>query len=439
METVKLNIGSGRDFLPGYINVDLHDSGADVEQSAHALSFADETAQELLASQLLEHLGYFKALYFLAEAYRILQPGGKLVLETPDIEQAFVRFAAADRQERERLLQWIYGLETPGMGHIFCFPRELLEERLKRQGFTLESVEQFEDEPGNPSLRFTAYKKTSLSGEMLFCRLRQQLLKKNIVAFTDETTSAALEELLARLKDIAAPGGVLTDKSDTLVLRSCLYNAAVCAPLITQFFRLLEAGDEQPSLYQRASLILEGGAFSARCLREFMDIPAKPQGQDVAFNQTVVWSRAAVDRILSGETVCDACSSSGTDFFGDACYRKSAGEIFCKNTLKRKGEQEFAAALKAFVRDDRQTALRGFEASLRCYRNCPETYLNLARLNTALNLQVKAERLYTQAAQCFEQEGRTQRAQEVLQEAKESCLIEGSRNIKPAIPWRAGE
>jgi hypothetical protein len=439
MDTIKLNIGSGRDLLEGYVNVDLHDTGADIAQSAHCMSFADETAAELRAAQLLEHLGYFKALYFLSEAYRILRPDGTLVIETPDIEKAFARFGAAERPARERLMQWIYGLETPGMGHVFCFPRELLEERLAKQGFALESVENFETEQDNPSLRFTARKKKSRAGEMLFCRLRQTLVKKNIAAFADEASSAALEGALDNLKRIAAPEGLLASWRDEAAMRECLYQAAVCAPLAANFFRLMEEGNDDPSLFHRAALILEGGAFSSRCLREFEAIPAKPMAQDEAYMQTLNWARAAIDKILAGETVCDACASSGTEFFGDACYRKEADGIFAPVVLSKKGEAAFASALKLLIQDDRQQALHGFETSLKLYRNCPETYLNMARLNAAMNLQAKAERLYDQAAQCFELSGRARRAQEVLREKGEICLIEGVESIRPAVPWREGE
>ncbi|MBI4802226.1 MAG: methyltransferase domain-containing protein [Elusimicrobia bacterium] len=87
---MKLNIGCGYNYLRGYVNLDAsRDSLADKFMEAHQLGFDDGSAEEIKASQLIEHLGFFRTKYFLAECYRVLKDGGVLTLETPHIEKTF--------------------------------------------------------------------------------------------------------------------------------------------------------------------------------------------------------------------------------------------------------------------------------------------------------------------------------------------------------------
>jgi len=90
---VRLNIGCGWNYLAGWVNLDSSaDSAADRRMMAHDLDFPEASVQEIKALQLIEHLGFFKAKYFLAECWRVLVPGGRLTLETPDIEKTFRAF-----------------------------------------------------------------------------------------------------------------------------------------------------------------------------------------------------------------------------------------------------------------------------------------------------------------------------------------------------------
>jgi len=428
----RLNIGSGRDYRAGFINVDLHDPLADVAQSVHLLKFADESAAEITASQLVEHLGFFKALCFFSEAYRALRPDGKLIIETPDIESAFARFSAAPRPARERLMQWIYGLETPGMGHVFCFPRELLEEKLRGQGFEITAVEKTEAALDNPALRITA-RKSGSAAKMAICRLRRALVESGLLDFSEETLSAQYEALLSRIAALIEKTG---GKPDDAALRECLYEAAVCAPAVTQLFQTLAAPDSEPGLYLKAARILEGASFTARCESEFLSIPPAPMGQEAAYRKIAGWSRRAVDRVLSGETVCDACSAGETDMFGGGAYRKRAAAFFSPALLSRKGMLEFAEGAKLFALKDYPAALRKFESSLRYYRDCPETWLNLGRLCAALRQPAQSRKYYEGAARCCEAAGDAEAARRMLPEADEIC---SSIVKEPAIPWRARE
>ncbi len=76
---MKLNIGSGRQFRDGYLNVDL--GGGDLRATAMKLPFKDESFDEIFASHVLEHLLDLGAA--LHEMYRVLRQGGTLIVVAP--------------------------------------------------------------------------------------------------------------------------------------------------------------------------------------------------------------------------------------------------------------------------------------------------------------------------------------------------------------------
>ena len=83
MERVKLNLGSGTDIRPDYVNLDIAPlAGVDVvhDLSELPLPFEDGSFEEVLCKDVLEHLDYVPVL---RELHRILRPGGRLVVEAP--------------------------------------------------------------------------------------------------------------------------------------------------------------------------------------------------------------------------------------------------------------------------------------------------------------------------------------------------------------------
>jgi SAM-dependent methyltransferase len=86
----RLHIGCNETRLPGFVNVDARRTGAtDVVHSCENLApFADRSAELIFANAFLEHLRSDRRACFLAEAERVLAPGGILYLSgIPDFEQ----------------------------------------------------------------------------------------------------------------------------------------------------------------------------------------------------------------------------------------------------------------------------------------------------------------------------------------------------------------
>jgi hypothetical protein len=82
---IKLHVGCGSDIKLGYINVDEFNPHADLKMSIQALNFADSSAECIEGYMVLEHLSRTDALAFVRNAYRMLQTGGVLILECPDL------------------------------------------------------------------------------------------------------------------------------------------------------------------------------------------------------------------------------------------------------------------------------------------------------------------------------------------------------------------
>lgn len=142
---IKLNLGAGGIEYPGYLSVDLNDHRAHIMMDITRLDFDDSTITEILASHVFEHLNPYHALDILKDWLRALKPGGKLIMEMPDIEQLCKRFVTANTGERYGILNAIYGsVNTTGVGdpsnitspHLFGWWPQSLWDHLTNAGFT---------------------------------------------------------------------------------------------------------------------------------------------------------------------------------------------------------------------------------------------------------------------------------------------------------------
>jgi dolichol-phosphate mannosyltransferase len=101
-----------------------------VRGSAFALPFLDQSFDCLVSQEVIEHLPYDEVIF--SEMRRVLKPGGRLILGTPDYDKWLWR-----------TIEPIYGFLMPGGykdEHITHYTHAQLTEILTRYGFVIEEV-----------------------------------------------------------------------------------------------------------------------------------------------------------------------------------------------------------------------------------------------------------------------------------------------------------
>lgn len=81
-EQVRLNIGAGTTYIPGFVNIDISEK-ADVtlDLSKDSLPFGDDSVDLIFSYHTLEHVSNY--LLALSEIHRVLKHGGHLLLGLP--------------------------------------------------------------------------------------------------------------------------------------------------------------------------------------------------------------------------------------------------------------------------------------------------------------------------------------------------------------------
>lgn len=285
---MKLNIGSGYNYLPGWVNLDSDPAcRPDVQAQAHDLPFGPGAAEEIRALHLVEHLGFFKTAYFLAECWRVLAPGGRLALELPDIEGAFRAFLAGDAAAREAALGWVYGAETAGMGHVYCPPKELLLRQLGEAGFAAERSEEYLYQPSRPALRIAAVKR---DGERaaLNAALRRRLLDAGLPCFGCEPCLAGQEAVLAAVLD--AHG------SPEKVFAQAAHSAAIAM----EYFKLSGENELHAAPYAAACERLAAWELQGRLAAAALEASDGGAGSGEAFGAGLALGRSALAAAAAG-------------------------------------------------------------------------------------------------------------------------------------------
>ncbi len=138
---MKLNVGSGKKRHEGFTNVDaVARPGVDIVAEAWAIPLPDGCADEIMAIHLIEHMLPWDADLALAEWFRLLQPGGKLVMEQPDLIKCCENLIAGLKGKHpDQLGLWgVFGddrTKDPFMLHRYGYSFESLKVKVEAAGF----------------------------------------------------------------------------------------------------------------------------------------------------------------------------------------------------------------------------------------------------------------------------------------------------------------
>lgn len=137
LSSVKLNLACGSEYLDDYINIDLPGKGlkTDAEFDIQKLPYDDNSVNEIRAFNIIEHFNFFECQTILAEWYRVLIPGGKIWIETPDLLSLCNSFVN-NIDKRYILLEYFFSSPwIENRVHKFLFTEDQLKSHLLWAGF----------------------------------------------------------------------------------------------------------------------------------------------------------------------------------------------------------------------------------------------------------------------------------------------------------------
>lgn len=149
----KLQIGAGPNTLEGWLNTDelLTSRGVIYLDATKPLCFENSTFDYIFSEHQIEHLTYKEGLSMLRECYRVLKPGGKIRIATPNLE-TLIGLHTPDKSElQQRYIKWIIDRCLPQIGvyresfvinnafrnwgHQFIYDRATLQSAMEEVGF----------------------------------------------------------------------------------------------------------------------------------------------------------------------------------------------------------------------------------------------------------------------------------------------------------------
>ena len=150
-EPLKLHLGCGKNYLKGYINIDLPQgkqelmkAKADIYKDIRDLDYPQNSIDEIRNHHLLEHFTRQEALKLLLKWRRWLKPGGLLVIETPDFEGCAKLFLKSGLKTRFKIARHIFGShESDWAVHKDFWSKDKFEFILTKLGFEIAEIKQF--------------------------------------------------------------------------------------------------------------------------------------------------------------------------------------------------------------------------------------------------------------------------------------------------------
>ncbi len=153
-EIRKLQIGSGDNDLIGWLNTDLYPrKGFAYLDASKPIPIDDATFDRVYSEHMIEHVSFQESYAFLKECFRILRPGSKIRIATPDLEKYIGLFNTDNNPLNDKYIEWISSnwLEKGGIpfknpsfiinlvmhawGHLFIFDFDTFRTVLEEIGY----------------------------------------------------------------------------------------------------------------------------------------------------------------------------------------------------------------------------------------------------------------------------------------------------------------
>ena len=148
----KLQLGAGGNNPGGWLNTDIEPTGEEVYLDAtKQYPFPDGSFQYIFSEHMIEHVPWEAGVAMLKECYRVLAPGGKVRIVTPNLTKFVELLAGGADAEAQRFIDaklrlegwsvtpvpeaYIFNRQVREWGHQFLYDPATLRSSLELAGF----------------------------------------------------------------------------------------------------------------------------------------------------------------------------------------------------------------------------------------------------------------------------------------------------------------
>ena len=150
----KLQLGAGHNTLPGWLNTDIYSASQElvILDVTEPFPFPDHTLDYILSEHHIEHLTYPEGMSMLKECYRVLKPGGKIRIATPDLAVLLDLYTTKNKNNTQKNYikvmvdnfiseigiyheTFVINNAFQNWGHKFLYDQPTLEQLMSEVGF----------------------------------------------------------------------------------------------------------------------------------------------------------------------------------------------------------------------------------------------------------------------------------------------------------------
>jgi predicted SAM-dependent methyltransferase len=148
----KLHLGCGHNMLSGWLNTDIGCTGSiTYVDITKPFPIESNTFDYIFSEHVIEHKTHAQGAHMLAECFRVLKPGGKLRIATPDLEFLINLYNPDKTALQKSYIKWCVDTFIPGavstedvhvinnfysgFGHLFIYNQKALADALLLAGF----------------------------------------------------------------------------------------------------------------------------------------------------------------------------------------------------------------------------------------------------------------------------------------------------------------
>jgi predicted SAM-dependent methyltransferase len=148
-----LQIGTGKGLTSSWLNTDLLPINRDVVylDATKRFPFRNDQFDYVFSEHMIEHIDYKSGIFMLNECFRVLKPGGRIRIATPNLEVLLGLYCKEKTPLQQRYLDWVIKRHLPdvttckeafvlnnafrGWGHTFLYDHATLSDAMRRVGF----------------------------------------------------------------------------------------------------------------------------------------------------------------------------------------------------------------------------------------------------------------------------------------------------------------